>query len=81
LGVGHDQVELLKERFVEFKKLFPKLKLINQSEIWVIEPMVLEGRDKNEEIIALYSDDGYGVNYDILAENFVKNAKKEIYCL
>jgi len=77
LGVGHEQVELLKTRYMGFKKLFPKLKLINQSEIWVIEPMVLEGRDKNEEIIALYSDDGYGVNYDILAENFVKNAKKE----
>ena len=73
MGFGHDQFNLLKKRFVEFKKLFPKLKLINRSEIAVIEPMVIKGRD--EEIIALYSEDGYGINYDMLAENFVKDSK------
>lgn len=77
LGVGKKEVELLEKRFIEFKKLFPKLKIIYRDEISKIEPEIIKNRDINEKLAALYNEDGYGVNYDLLSESFVKEAKKQ----
>lgn len=44
-------------------------------EIEKIEPNVIKGRDPHEEIIALYSPEGYTVDYGKLAQSWVKNAK------
>ena len=41
LGVGEEQVNKLKDRYQEFKKLFPSLRLLERSEIAEKEPKVL----------------------------------------
>lgn len=73
LGVGEDQTEKLSQRYDEFKKLFPRLKKIDKSEIERLEPRVVEGRKKDEKIIALSSDEGYTIDYQKLAKSFLDN--------
>jgi malate dehydrogenase (quinone) len=77
LAVGKNQVEELSKRFTAFSQLFPKLRIINRDEIAKIEPRVVEGRNANQEIIALITEDGYTVDFKNLCHSFVDNAKKD----
>ena len=75
LAVGQKQVKDLNERFEPFSKLFPNLRKIEKEEIGKLEPRVLEGRDPNQELLALTTEDGYTVDFGALAKNFAENAK------
>jgi malate dehydrogenase (quinone) len=74
LAVGKEQAEQIKKRYQEFKQSFPELRLIGREEIELIEPKVLQGRDTQEEILALYTPEGYTVDFQKLAQSFVDNA-------
>jgi malate dehydrogenase (quinone) len=76
LAVGKNQVEELSKRFTTFSQLFPNLRLIKKDEIGKIEPRVVEGRDPDQEIVALITEDGYTVDFKNLCHSFVDNAKK-----
>jgi malate dehydrogenase (quinone) len=77
LAVGDDQIEKLKLRYVDFKDLFPGLKYIERNEIKKLEPKVVEGRDSGEKIGALYSEEGYAIDFQKLSESFVENSGKK----
>jgi len=72
LAVGEKEVSILKERYSKFKKLFPKLKLLEREEIQKIEPLIVKGRTSREPILALRSPDGYTVDYSALSKSFIK---------
>lgn len=74
LAVGSEQVAKLKHRYQEFKQLFPSLKLIDATQIAKIEPKVLEGRDSTEDIEALFTEEGYTINFQKLSQSFLDNA-------
>src|ERR1035437_3673246 len=74
LAVGKNQVKELRERFPAFSQLFPKLRVIERAEIGKIEPRVVEGRDPDEEILALVTEDGYTVDFKRLCHSFINNA-------
>ena len=74
LGVGEEQIDKLKARYQKFKQLFPKLKLLNRSQIVEKEPKVLESRDTKEDIIALFTEEGYTVDFNRLAKSFLNNS-------
>lgn len=76
LAVGKEQVDTLRARYKPFGELFPNLRMIEKEEIGRIEPRVLEGRDPNQELLALVTEDGYTVDFGKLSHNFVNNAKK-----
>jgi malate dehydrogenase (quinone) len=76
LAVGKTQVEGLSKRFETFSQLFPNLREIKRDEIARIEPRVVEGRDPDQEILALVTDDGYTVDFKRLCHSFVDNVKK-----
>jgi malate dehydrogenase (quinone) len=76
LAVGKKQVDELTGRFTTFSKLFPKLRIIGREEIGKIEPRVLEGRNPDQEIVALVTEDGYTVDFKRLCHSFVDNAIK-----
>ncbi len=76
LAVGTEEIEVLEKRHAEFQKLFPRLKKINRQEIADMEPNVVLGRPENEEIMALFSQDGYTVDYGALSKSFVKKSAK-----
>jgi malate dehydrogenase (quinone) len=75
LAVGKDQVKTLSERYPTFGQLFPKLKMIGREEIGKIEPRILEGRDPEQELLALVTEDGYTVDFRKLCHSFAENAK------
>jgi malate dehydrogenase (quinone) len=77
LAVGARQVQELKKRYPAFSELFPKLKMIEKDEIGKIEPRVMEGRDPDQEIIALATEDGYTVDFKKLCHSFVDNALRK----
>ena len=73
LGIGKEQVDKLKARYEEFKPLFPNLRLLERSQIAEKEPNILLDRPVDREIIALYTDEGYTVDFNRLALSFVAN--------
>jgi malate dehydrogenase (quinone) len=75
LGVGAKEVNGLYERFKTFKPHYPDLALIGPKELARIEPKVMEGRDPNEPVCALISSQGFAINYQMLAQEFVTDAK------
>jgi malate dehydrogenase (quinone) len=74
LGVGEKQVEGLRKRYVVFRDLFPKLRIIEKEEIARIEPRIVEGRNPSQPIVGLITPDGYTVDYKALCHSFVENA-------
>jgi malate dehydrogenase (quinone) len=74
LAVGKDQTQELKERYPAFSNLFPNLRMINKEEIEKIEPRVVQGRDPDQEILALATVDGYTVDFKNLCHSFINNA-------
>lgn len=82
LAVGEQEAEEIRERYKEFKSLFPKLKLIEKDEIELLEPSVVKERPTDEEILALFTEEGYTIDFQKLAQSFlhnsIKNSKKSI---
>jgi malate dehydrogenase (quinone) len=76
LAVGSQQVQVLRERFKTFGTLFPNLRQIEKEEIGNMEPRVIEGRDPNQELFAMVTEDGYTVDFGKLSRTFVDHAKK-----
>ena len=76
LGV-EEEVNKLKERYQKFQQLFPDLKLLDRTAIAEKEPKVLVGRDPHEEIIALFTNEGYAVDFNRLAKSFVDNSSSD----
>jgi len=74
LAVGKSQVKELRERYPAFSELFPKLRMIEREEIGTIEPRVVDGRDPDQEILALVTEDGYTIDFKRLCHSFVNNA-------
>jgi malate dehydrogenase (quinone) len=77
LGVGEKQVELLTKRHQDFKQLFPALKLLNRAEIAEKEPKVLGNRSTDEPITALFTDEGYTIDFNLLAKSFIKQTSEK----
>ncbi|MDM9379982.1 FAD-dependent oxidoreductase [Chlorogloeopsis sp. ULAP01] len=71
LAIGKEQVQELQNRYQEFKSLFPQLKLLPKDEIEFLEPKVVKDRDAEEEIIALFSEEGYTIDFQKLAQSFL----------
>jgi malate dehydrogenase (quinone) len=76
LAVGRTQVDELAKRFETFSQLFPKLRIIKKDEIGKMEPRIVEGRDPDQDILALVTEDGYTVDFKRLCHSFVDNARK-----
>ena len=74
LAVGKEQAAKLETRYQEFKQLFPALRLLNKQEVAKIEPLVLEERPQEEEITALYTEEGYTINFKKLSQSFLDKA-------
>ncbi|NHC33186.1 FAD-dependent oxidoreductase [Scytonema millei VB511283] len=74
LAIGVEQVQELRDRYREFQSLFPQLKLIQKPDIEAIEPNVIKDRKPDEEIIALYSESGYTIDFQALSRSFLENS-------
>ncbi len=76
LAIGKEQTEELRERAKEFKSLFPELRLIEKDEIELQEPNVIKNRAPNQEILALFTEEGYTIDFQKLSQSFLQNSLK-----
>lgn len=76
LAVGTKEVLELEKRFTGLKAIFPQLQKLSGSQIATIEPAVMEGRDPQESVLALFNPDGFAVNFGKLAESFAEQSRK-----
>jgi len=76
LAVGDAEIARLRARYEELWPHYPKIRFIGRDEIAALEPSVVAGRDPEEPIAALFSPDGFIVNYGRLAESFEREAKR-----
>jgi malate dehydrogenase (quinone) len=74
LAIGEEQTQGLRERYQEFKSLFPQLKLIEKEEIALLEPNVVKDRPSEEEILALSTNEGYTIDFQKLAQSFLEKS-------
>jgi malate dehydrogenase (quinone) len=74
LAVGEREVAMLEKRFAEIASVFPDLKKLSRAEIADAEPAVMEGRDPSVPVLALATDEGYGVDFERLSQSFVDGA-------
>lgn len=78
LGVGDEEVDFIKKRYEEFKDEFPYMQYWDKEKLAEIEPALLKGRDKSENIAAMGTKTRWSaVDYGELSKTFVKNAKDE----
>lgn len=77
LAVGAEEVAFLEKRFEQFKVLFPEVKKLFAAEIAVIEPAIMDGRDPNQSVLALFNPAGYAVDFGRAAESLAGEAKKQ----
>ena len=78
LGVGDKEVKFIKERYKEFKEEFPYMEYWDKKKLAKIEPALLKGRDKNEDIAAMGTKKRWSaVDFGEISKSFVRNAKKE----
>lgn len=73
LAIGKEQAEELRERSKQFKSLFPNLKLLEKEEIELLEPGLVKNRDSAEEILALFTEEGYTIDFHKLAQSFMQS--------
>jgi malate dehydrogenase (quinone) len=76
LAVGEAETVKLARRHEEFQALFPNLKRLSPAQIAAVEPAVMDGRESNEPVRALWDEDGLAVNFGGLALQFVHRASK-----
>lgn len=76
LAVGSIQSEALRKRYQAFRSLFPNLRLVEKDEIGRLEPRITEGRNPEQEIVALLTPDGYTVDFRELCHSFVNNVRR-----
>lgn len=74
LAIGKEQTQELQHRYKQFKSLFPKLKLVNREELQSLEPNVVKNRAPEEEILALFTEEGYTIDFQKLSQSFLNKS-------
>ncbi|NJR69837.1 MAG: FAD-dependent oxidoreductase [Synechococcales cyanobacterium CRU_2_2] len=74
LAVGPDQSTKLRERYEAFEEVFPHLRIIDRAAIAQLEPNVLTGRPADEEVTALFTEEGYTIDFHQLSQSFLRRS-------
>jgi len=76
LAVGNDEVAELEIRYEKFKRLYPDLQKLDRDGIEKFEPAITTERKENEPLLALFTPNGYAVDYEQLAISFIEQTKE-----
>lgn len=80
IGVGDAECDFMKKRYEDFREVFPDLEFFDKNTIKSIEPKVIlqaNGEDRPENVIGSgFKKDWCGMNFALLAQNFVEEGKK-----
>lgn len=80
IGIGYSECRFIKNRYKEFKSLYPYLELYDKAMLEEIEPNLIideYGNGRDEEIVGMGAKDEYTtVNFKAVSDTFIENAKK-----
>ena len=80
LGVGHEEVNFIKNRYKEFKSLYPYLEFYTKEQLAEIEPAVIfdkDGKERPEDIVGMGAQNEYTtVDFKALSDTFIDNTLK-----
>lgn len=80
LGVGNEEVIFIKNRYKEFKSLYPYLELYTKEQIAKLEPALVydkDGNERPEDIVAMGAQGEYTtVDFKVLSDSFIDNTLK-----
>ena len=80
IGIGYKECRFIKNRFEEFKSLYPYLEFYDKATLEKIEPKLVvdeNGKGRDEEIVGMGARDEYTtVNFKAVSDTFIKNAQK-----
>jgi len=80
IGIGYSECLFIKNRYKEFKSLYPYLELYDKATLEEIEPKLIvdeNGNGRDEEIVGMGAKDEYTtVNFKAVSDTFIENAKK-----
>lgn len=76
LASGDFELGILEKTYKSIRPLFPGLKRVGRKQLAALEPNVVKGRDKDDEIAALLSDNGHMVDFGRLTKSFANKAMK-----
>jgi len=82
MAVGDAEVEALKERFEQFKTLYPYLEFYTKADLKEIEPKIIfddNGNERTDNVVAMGVKSGIytTVDYGAMTNSLADNAKKE----
>ena len=82
IGVGDVEVDYIKNRFNEFKEIYPYLEFYDKAELAKIEPKIIlnsDGTHRAENVVGMGVKSGEytTVDYGAFTTTFIENAKKE----
>ena len=84
LAIGDQECEYMKQRFDEFKNLYPYVQFFDKTKIKQIEPNVVLGKDglndRNENVVAMGVEAGKiytTVDFEKMSQNLIDQACKE----
>ncbi len=81
IGVGDEEVAYMRNRYKDFKELFPYLEVFEKDKLKEIEPKLIfdeNGDERPESIIGVGVEDGQWstVDFSKMADSLVENAQK-----
>ncbi len=80
IGIGYSECRFIKNRYEEFKSLYPYLELYDKATLEEIEPNLIvdeNGKGRDEEIVGMGAKNEYTtVNFKAVSDTFIENAKK-----
>lgn len=84
LGVGEAECAYMKNRYEEFKQLYPYIKFYTKNEIKKIEPNVVlneySSGDRSDEVVAMGVEEGViytTVDFGLMSQNLIEQACKQ----
>jgi malate dehydrogenase (quinone) len=81
IGIGYNECRFMTKRYEEFKTLYPYLELYSKAKLEEIEPALIvdeHGNGRDEEIVGVGTSNEYTtVNFKMLSDSFLENAKKK----
>ncbi|WP_455755533.1 FAD-dependent oxidoreductase [Sulfurimonas sp.] len=80
LGVGSEEVNFIKNRYKEFKTLYPYLEFYTKKQLAEIEPAVIfdkNGKERPEDIVGMGAQNEFTtVDFKALSDSFIDNTLK-----
>jgi malate dehydrogenase (quinone) len=80
VGVGHEEVNYITNRYKEFKSLYPYLEFYTKEKLAEIEPSIIydkEGKERPEDIVGMGAQGEYTtVDFKALSDTFIDNTLK-----